>query len=237
MKYLPTNNPKIEKYLDESASEYKELLYKALINKTEDLDDLSVTTLIELDNEAKRPLYHSTKRDQQFKRNVDIMKIALRFSTMMLSMIAIVYLVYACMRSEMDYTIIISIIAVSLSTFSTILFDFLLKKPSSKIRNKIEKSTEDDKPLLMFTVINTWREFEGIANDLSTKNNIKSTLSVIETLYGKGYIDNSERVILRHLLKMRNDFVHDSTNQYSSEQIQEIINKVKPILQKIKEIV
>ena len=50
-----SQNDKIEKYLDELADEYKVLLYNALVSRTKPLDDLSVSELLRLDNEIKKP--------------------------------------------------------------------------------------------------------------------------------------------------------------------------------------
>lgn len=59
------NNEKIQKYLIELADEYKELLFNALVERSESLDDFSISELLRLDNEIKRPLianYHRQKR-------------------------------------------------------------------------------------------------------------------------------------------------------------------------------
>ena len=55
MNSLP--NDKIEKYLDELSDEYKNLLYKALVARTKPLDDLSVSELLRIDSEIKKPLF------------------------------------------------------------------------------------------------------------------------------------------------------------------------------------
>ena len=65
---ISPNNEKIEKYLDELADEYKVLLYKALISHTKSLDDLSVSVLLRLDNEVKKPLFEDYQRMQRRRR-------------------------------------------------------------------------------------------------------------------------------------------------------------------------
>ena len=60
---LPKND-KIEKYLDELADEYKVLLYNALVSRTKPLDDLSVSELLRLDNEIKKPLFEDYQKKQ-----------------------------------------------------------------------------------------------------------------------------------------------------------------------------
>ena len=63
MNILPKND-KIEKYLDELADEYKVLLYNALVSRTKPLDDLSVSELLRLDNEIKKPLFEDYQKKQ-----------------------------------------------------------------------------------------------------------------------------------------------------------------------------
>ena len=67
---ISPNNDKIEKYLDELADEYKVLLYKALISRTKSLDDLSVSELLRLDNEIKKPLFEDYQRKQRRRRTL-----------------------------------------------------------------------------------------------------------------------------------------------------------------------
>ena len=60
---ISPNNDKIERYLDELSDEYKILLYKALISRTKSLDDLSVSELLRLDNEIKKPLFEDYQKN------------------------------------------------------------------------------------------------------------------------------------------------------------------------------
>ena len=69
---ITPNNEKIERYLDELADEYKELLFNALISRTKDLDNLSVSELLRLDNEIKKPLFENYQRQQRRRKMLQI---------------------------------------------------------------------------------------------------------------------------------------------------------------------
>ena len=75
---ISPNNEKIEKYLDELADEYKILLYKALISRSKPLDDLSVSELLRLDNEIKKPLFEDYQRQQRRRRMLFILGLSYR---------------------------------------------------------------------------------------------------------------------------------------------------------------
>ena len=59
---ISPNNEKIQKYLDELSEEYKELLFRALLERSKSIDDISISELLRLDNEIKKPLIENYQR-------------------------------------------------------------------------------------------------------------------------------------------------------------------------------
>ena len=55
-------NDKIERYLDELSAEYKQLLFESLIERSSSVENLSVSDLLRLDNEVKKPLLANYRR-------------------------------------------------------------------------------------------------------------------------------------------------------------------------------
>ena len=48
------NDDKIEKYVNELGEEYKDLLFEALLKKSDSLSELSVSELLRIDNDVKK---------------------------------------------------------------------------------------------------------------------------------------------------------------------------------------
>ena len=62
---ISPNNEKIQKYLDELSEEYKELLFKALLERSKSIDDISASDLLRLDSEIKKPLIENNQRQKK----------------------------------------------------------------------------------------------------------------------------------------------------------------------------
>ena len=115
-------------------------------------------------------------------------------------------------------------------------FSFVM--PMSKANTSIQKNstqTEATK-LLSFEVITKWRELEGIVSDLAENNSTPTPRSVIEYLSSNNFIDKSEYIILKDFLKMRNNIVHSSNVDISTDEIKTAINNVDQIIAKLKKI-
>ena len=50
------DDDKIEKYVNELGEEYKDLLFEALLKKSDSLSELSVSELLRIDNDVKKYL-------------------------------------------------------------------------------------------------------------------------------------------------------------------------------------
>ena len=62
---ISPNNEKIQKYLDELSNEYKELLFVALLERSKSIDDISISDLLRIDNEIKKPLLTGYQKQQR----------------------------------------------------------------------------------------------------------------------------------------------------------------------------
>ena len=96
---------------------------------------------------------------------------------------------------------------------------------------------EDGYHIYEYEVIATWRSLEGIVNDISINENVKTPRSIIDFLSQNHFIDENEHNILKDFLKMRNNIVHFNDNNYSSSEIKEMLDKVNKIIDKVKKIV
>lgn len=233
---LSTNSEeRIRKYLDELSEEYKDLLFKALLEKSESIDNISVVELLRLDSEIKKPLVKKDKKQEKMRRMLNF--IGLIYFYIAIIMIILYFIFYSdVFTSKKGMLLLISImvgvcgfLVISLSKFTP-----LFKSNSSKF-NRFNKN--DDFKLLSFEVIAKWRELEGIVNDLSEKNEIFVSRSIIDFLIINKYINLTEKEIIKKLLIIRNNIVHESSFNYTTKEIKllliqtdEVINKLRKIL-------
>ena len=231
---ISPNNEKIQKYLDELSEEYKELLFKALLERSKSIDDISITELLRLDNEIKKPLIENYQKQQKRRKMFFV------YGLMYMFFGIIMLLMYYTIKSDIFHgtdgivlliSIVVSVVGLFISAFSFVM-------PMSKANTSIQKNstqTEATK-LLSFEVITKWRELEGIVSDLAENNSTPTPRSVIEYLSSNNFIDKSEYIILKDFLKMRNNIVHSSNVDISTDEIKTAINNVDQIIAKLKKI-
>lgn len=231
---ISPNNEKIQKYLDELSEEYKELLFKALLERSKSIEDISITELLRLDNEIKKPLIENYQKQQKRRKMFFV------YGLMYMFFGIIMLLMYYTIKSDIfhgtDGIVLLISIVVSGVGFFISAFSFVM--PMSKANTSIQKistQTEATK-LLSFEVITKWRELEGIVSDLAENNSTPTPRSVIEYLSSNNFIDNSEYIILKDFLKMRNNIVHSSNVDISTDEIKTAINNVDQIITKLKKI-
>jgi hypothetical protein len=231
---ISSNNEKIERYLDELADEYKMLLLENLIESSESLDDLSISEMLRLDNEIKKPLYKDYQRQERRRRSLFTIGIVYIF----LAIILLVFMEILKNGYRFDTEnlgILSSIIIGSLGFFSMMLS---LVKPVFKDRRsenfmKIDQSST----VLEYEIVQKWRELEGLVNDISINENLKTPRSIIGFLYENNFIDGDERTILKDLLKMRNTVVHSEQDNFTWNEKKDILSKSDKIIERIKKIV
>lgn len=231
---ISPNNEKIQKYLDELSVEYKELLFNALLERSKPIDDISISELLRLDNEIKKPLIENYQKQQKRRKMFFV------YGLMYMLLGIIMLLMYYTIKSDIFHgtdgivlliSIVVSIVGLFISAFSFVM-------PMSKAntpKQKFPSQTEATK-LLSFEVITKWRELEGIVSDLAENNSIPTPRSIIEYLSSNNFIDKAECVILKDFLKMRNNIVHSSDVDISTDEIKTAINNVDQIIAKLKKI-
>ena len=231
---ITPNNDKIEKYLDELSEEYKELLFNALISRSKSLDDISVSELLRLDNEIKKPLLSDYQRQQKRR------KLFITAGVTYIILGVCMFFFYAIMRSDFilstDRIIPLMALTISLVGLCVTAFSFVLPSTKSDAYRSLEHSKNDISKLVAYSVITQWRELEGIVNDLAESNNVSTPRSIIEYLLSNSLIDKEESDILKDFLKLRNSIVHSSDVKYSTEDIKKASNKIAQIIEKLKKI-
>ena len=234
MNILPSNE-KIEKYLDELADEYKTLLFKALVSRSKSVDDLSVSELLRLDNEIKKPLLEDYQKQQKRRR----MLLTMGLTYMFLGFLT--FIMFEIINGNFHYEMrnmgsLMSIIIGFVGLFTCIL-SFAMPTLSLSPNKHINGEKGQTMALLEYEVVTKWRELEGLVNDISINTNVKTPRSIIEFLADNHFVDENEYKLLKNFLKMRNDIVHSMGSEYSSDEINKLIDKIDKIIEKIKKIV
>lgn len=227
------NNDKIEKYLDELADEYKVLLYKALVSRTKPLDELSISELLRLDNEIKKPLLEDYQKKQRRRR----MLLTIGLTYMLMGVTLYLWSKVVWGDFQYDRANIISLMSgiIALVGLFTTILSFAsqtlnLGTPKYKIQQ------EEISQFLEYEVVTKWRELEGLVNDISIDLEVKTPRSIIGFLADNHFIDENECNILKKFLKIRNNIVHSNTNTYTTPELKRILSDIDQIIDKIKKI-
>lgn len=229
------SNEKIEKYLDELSDEYKELLFKALLSRSSSVDNLSVSELLRLDAEIKKPLLENYQRQQKRRK----MLLVSGLTYMFLGLFMFVF--FKVFNSDFIYNRddIVSLMSVVIGFvgFIVSVLSFALPTIRTSSSKHAESNKGGDLSLLEYEVIAKWRELEGVVNDISINSDVKTPRSIIDFLAENQFIDNEEYRILKEFLKMRNNVVHSTDTNYSEKELKDTIAKIEKIIEKIKKIV
>lgn len=231
---ISPNNEKVKKYLNELAEEYKVLLLKALIRKSASIDDLSVSELLRLDNEIKKPLFEDYQRLQRRRRFFII--------------IGLIYMLFGCAifiiyeiqeNSLSDTKDIVPLLASVISFMGVLISIFSFALPMLRLFTKkpIDYIKKESPGLLEYELIAKWRDLEGLVNDISLDNNVKTPRSIIDYLYTSKFIDEEESKMLKDFLKIRNNIVHSTDNTYSAQEIKDRMDEVDIIINRLKKII
>lgn len=220
---------KIERYLDDLAIEYKELLLKRLLEVSGSIENLSVTDLLRIDTEIKKPLLADYRRQQRRQRTI-------LMAGMVYAIMGIMILIsFKMINSSFKYdgitlmALVITFLGLLMSLFSIMMP--ISKYPLSK--HEI-KSMANNRVMLEYSVVKTWRDLEGIAADLYTESKVMPTHSIISRLLEDNYINIVGAEKLRTFLKMRNNIVHDTNNNYALEEIETMLKEVDAIINSLK---
>lgn len=224
-----SNNEKIERYLSELATEYKELLYKALLERSATFDELSVTDLLRIDSEIKKPLRKDYGRELK-RRRMYLFTGTIYFFVGLIGFLITLVLKYSYpVFSTIPNTSTIQLVSLAIGLLGLFIsiFSFAypyimpFSKKSAKGMNNIE---------LEYEVVIKWRALEGIVNDLVMDRKLTNTNSIIQFLVESELINTEEQGFLKDFLRLRNEIVHSTDQKHSNSEIKELLSKVDKII-------
>ncbi len=231
---ISPNNDIIEKYLDELADEYKVLLYKSLISRTKSLDDLSVSELLRLDYEIKKPLFEEYQRKQLRRRKLLIA--GLTYMVMGGSLYLFTKMFFGNYQYSRENMMSLMSLIIALVGFIIAVYSFALQTLNiGTSRHTVPM--EDSSQILEYEIVTKWRELEGIVNDISINSQLKTPRSIIQFLAENQFIDAEESNILKEFLKTRNNIVHSTNNSNTTTELKRMLYEMDKIINKIKKIV
>jgi len=230
------NDEKIKKYIDELADEYKVLLYKKLIEDNRGHDDLSISELLRLDAEVKKPLLD--KRRDKRKR----MSYMIVFTGMVYAFAGMGIFLFYFLRERMYFggielvSLAIAFTGILISSMSMIIPQIMPTRPYSQ--TKYSRKEKSEQSLIEHNIISIWRDIEGITSELTDIKTAVRKSSPIDTLEANGLITKTDDVgTLRKLLSLRNKVVHHSIENVDYDEAAEIIEKCAVIIETLKKII
>jgi len=226
------NNEKIEKYLDELSAEYRNLLFKALIEQSKSAEEFNISDLLRLDNEVKKNLHYSYKNYEK-KR-----KLLSTVGLLYMCFGVLIFFIYEITKIGYNSDAMISLISLIIGFVGLIICLMSYILPATLISSKRDKATEDNEQmvLLEYEVLTKWRDIEGLANDLAIDQSIRTSKSAIEYLLYSNLIDEQQYDVLKAFLKMRNEVAHASEVSYSCDEIRKALKAVDTVLKKLKKV-
>lgn len=229
-----SSNEKIDKYLDELAEEYKDLLLKALLSRSKvGIDDLSTSELLRLDAEIKKPLFEEYRIQRKRQR-------VLLVAGLTYMLVALIALVMAELIDRGGYSNPNNIFFVIGITMG---FLGITISASAVVSHKAEKpnkpSDKEELPkntlvTLKYQVIIKWREVEGLVNDMSADDSIKTPRSAINFLSSSHIITKVEAEKLKKFLKTRNAIIHSPEETYTAEELSAKLKQIDSVVDKIR---
>jgi len=224
-----TNNDKIDKYLDELADEYKDLLLKALLYVSPSPDDLSTSELLRLDNEVKKRLVPGYMRQQRKMKVFFLMGMAYTIFGVLMgaSYVFIVNGSFSSIDAIILASVVVAITGLAMSFYASLMIPLL-------IGGRVGESAKSyDKALIEYEIIKKWQEIEWIEDVLNPEGKNIVPGSLIRTLRNNRVITEDEEEIIKEFRKVRNDIVHFSGDKYTTEEMRVIVQRVNVLLRKL----
>lgn len=225
------DDDKIEQYINELGEEYKDLLFEALLKKSDILSDLSVSELLRIDNDVKK--YLQRQDDNRKNRKFLLLGTIYIFTGIFMYLFSEIFFKFYNLRflSPIELAQIMSVI-VCLVGFIACFYSFIRETKRNKLHEESSQKKENIK-LLEYEIISTWRELEGISNDIALKSDVVVNMSVIQLLSSENLISTDERIFLTRFLKLRNSVVHEERIALSAKEIRDEINEANRLIEKI----
>ena len=232
-----SNDDKIMRYLDELSAEYKELLFKALVEQSSTVNDLSVSELLRIDNEVKKPLianYRRNKRQRQIILLIGIVYVLCGFCCFFFYQLY-KQIISSSFNEESLVLLLCSVI--SLLGLFVCMYSYIMPH---RIRQKETglKNTHnmESTALIEYEIISKWRDIEGLVSDLSVNSHATSPSSAINYLRQNGMIDESEQDTLKQLLRLRNMVVHSGKDPIPIANARTLMRQTDQVLDKLRKV-
>jgi len=223
------NQEKIEKYLDELSSEYRSLLFNALVEQSGSIEDLNVSDLLRLDNDVKKHLRFEYKKYEKKRRVLFAGGLGYMLCAVFM------FLCFEITKFEYGSDYVLSLLSLIIGFMGLIICVFSFALPTSVMARKGKQSnaSEERMALAKYDVIATWRDLEGLVSDLALDKDINTPRSAIAYLSDSNLIDQQEHIALRTLLKLRNEITHSSEFSYTYDEVRKTINDANAVLTKL----
>lgn len=226
------NQEKIDKYLDELASEYRTLLFNALVEQSDSTEDLNIADLLRIDNEIKKHLRSDYKRSERKRR-------FLLFGGLFYMFFALfMYLSLKIIKPNYNIDNAASLLSLTIGFLGLVfcMFSFVFPTATFSRKNKSSKASSEKMSIAQYNLIATWRDVEAFVSNIANDGTVSTPRSAITYLFDSRLIDHQEYTALRTLLKLRNEIVHASDCSYTYDEVQKTIDDAKLVLDKLKKL-
>lgn len=227
------SSEKIERYLDDLAVEYKEMLLNRLLEESGNIENLNISEMLRIDAEIKKPLLRNYRRVRMMQRR--LFYLGMGYAT-----VGIVFFLFE-LYPYIKYNGLHTMNGVSVLSLLIMLMGFVICLMAimipfvRKYTGKIEtKNIEYNRAIWEYSVVKTWRTLEGIAADIYGDAEKRPINSIINILLADNYINKVEAEVLREFLKMRNSVAHGLGDSYKLEEIMDLLKRVDNILNNFK---
>ena len=199
------------------------------MEESEDIESLSVSNLLRIDEEIKKPLKFGYRR----RRNLQL---TMYFAGLLYVVFGIIF-VMAFKGSALYINDGIRVVAYVFIYLGIIMLflSFFIENNKILSKNYRKKDIEYNRKVLEYNIVSKWREVEGLVTDNYSDSKRINTNSIISGLLADNYINKKEAEKLRKLLKMRNEIVHNVDNNISLEELNNTLKDVDEIIKNLKE--
>lgn len=225
------NDKKVEEYLNELSDEYKTLLLNTLLAQTYPFENISISELLRLDEEIKKPLF--TDYRLQLRRQKRLLTVGITYILMGLLMLIFSLIKRPDFWFNYVYRYITMSVIMGIFGFVVILISFVLPSIHIPFRTRSANYPSETSAFLEYEVVAKWRQLEVIVNDISFDSETKTPRSIIDYLKELTYISIEEFYTLKKFLKLRNSIVHSEDSIFSVTEMKDLVNKVAKIIDRI----
>ena len=229
MKY-DIENKKVSAMVEELGEEYKGLLIeKALSQHQEyDVDQINLSTLIWLDEIAKKSLRSNNRKDRRDR---------------LLSMFSVAGLIYALLGLMLlsyylllDYSFVLepiargSILIIAIGLIMSLCTILVKSIPVPPYYGK-----DDTSKYFNYKIINTWKQIEGLLVQLTPAEENMNLNKMLSNLMDIKLLSSSDVSTIKKMLNLRNQIVHSNSieKKYTTDEIQALLRDSNNLIKKL----